>query len=64
MGRENTRNVEKGMTNKSAVAEHVWENHYPTAWEAVVLLARRFYPYEWEGKGGMSTDCSQVFVSP
>ena len=34
---------EKGMTEKSAIAEHAWTEHHPIAWEeaAVVDQARR-----------------------
>ena len=29
---------ERGMMEKSAVAEHVWENHHPILWEETTVL--------------------------
>ena len=31
---------EKGMMEKSAVAEHAWENHHPIDWEETTVLDR------------------------
>ena len=29
---------ERGVMEKSAVAEHVWENHHPIHWEETIVL--------------------------
>ena len=31
---------ERGMMEKSAVAEHAWENHHPIDWEETTVLDR------------------------
>ena len=56
---------ERGMMEKSAVAEHVWENHHPIDWKETTCSAG---PWERTGAVGervmLPSPCPNLFISP
>ena len=43
---------ERGMMEKSAIAEHAWENHHPIHWEETTVLDHAWQRTGAVGEGG------------
>ena len=49
---------ERGMMEKSAVAEHAWENHHPIHWEETTM------PYHGRGQELLVKEALHIQMTP